>query len=100
MGEIVLPLEREDLKERAGCAYVLDDPDGRRACGAPRRLASSYCLQHHALCYIVSGSKAEFKRLREVELLASAVGGRRARQGAGPSQQFLRRLEQAIRGSS
>ncbi len=100
MGRIVLPLEREDLKDNAGCAYVLDEPDGPRSCGAPRQQTSSYCPCHHAVCYIVSGSTAELKRLQEVETLASAVGGRRARQAAGPSRQFLKRLEQAVRDDS
>jgi hypothetical protein len=78
-------------------AYVLEEPDGRRNCGATRRPTSSYCPQHHSLCYIACGSKAELDRLREVEALASAVGGRRARQQAAPTRQFLKRLEQAIR---
>ena len=100
MATIVLPPEREDLKDNVGCAYVLDEPDGLRSCGAPRRQASSYCPCHHAVCYIVSGSIAELKRLQEVETLASAVGGRRARQAAGPSRQFLKRLERAVRDDS
>jgi hypothetical protein len=100
MGRIVWPLEHEDLRDDVGCAYVLDEPDRPRTCGAPRRRASSYCPQHHAVCYLTSGSEAELKRLREVETLASAVGGRRARQVAGPSRQFLKRLEQAVRGVS
>lgn len=100
MGKVVLPPERQEPNDNVGCAYVLDEPDGRRTCGAARRPASSYCPCHHAVCYLVSGSKAEVRRLREVEALASAVGGRRARQGAGPSRQFLKRLEQAVRGVS
>lgn len=84
----------------SGCAYVLDDPKGRRNCGDRRRPSSSYCPHHHSLCHIVSGSKAENRRLREVEALASAVGGRRARQGIGPSRRFLERLEEAVRGSA
>jgi hypothetical protein len=100
MGRIVLPAERDDLEDYVGCAYVLDKSDGLRSCGAPRRPASSYCPFHHAVCYIVSGSRAELKRLQEVETLASAVGGRRARQAAGPSRQFLKRLEQVVRGDS
>jgi len=94
------PPEREEIDDDVGCTYVLDEPDGRLACGAPRRQASSYCPRHHAVCYITSGSNAEIKRLREVEALASAVGGRRARRQAAPSPQFLKRLEQAIRDIS
>jgi hypothetical protein len=100
MGRIVRSPGREDFKDSVGCAFVLDDPGGPQICGASRRQASSYCPRHHAVCYLASGSKAEFKQLREVETLANAVGGRRARQTAGPSRQFLERLEQAVRGDS
>ena len=88
----------EDLEKDGGCAYIIDESGGgRRSCGAIRRLSSSYCPHHHSLCHIVCGSKAETDRLREVEALASAVGGRRARQRAEPTRQFLKRLEQAVR---
>src|SRR5690348_1541704 len=89
----------EDLEKDGGCAYILGESGGssRQTCGATRRLSSSYCPHHHSLCYIVGGSKAETDRLREVEALASAVGGRRARQRAQPTRQFLKRLEQAVR---
>jgi hypothetical protein len=88
----------EDLEKDTGCAYIVDESDGgRRPCGAARRLSSSYCPHHHSLCYIICGSRAETDRLREVEALASAVGGRRARQRAEPTRQFLKRLEQAVR---
>jgi hypothetical protein len=100
MGKIGSQPGRARVHDSAGCSYVLDECDGRRACGAPRREASSYCPHHHAICYVVSGSNAEVKRLQEVEALASAVGGRRARRQAEPSRQFLKRLEQAIRGCS
>jgi hypothetical protein len=46
---------------------------------------------------IVGGSEAEVDRLREVEALASAVGGRRARRRSAPTRQFLTRLERAVR---
>lgn len=97
MREIILPHEYEDEELDLGCAYLVDRPGGRGICGAPCQASSSYCPHHHALCYIASGSKAEARRIREVETLASAVGGRRARQRALPSRQFLERLEQAIR---
>jgi|SRR4029077_18439337 hypothetical protein len=83
--------------EDPGCAYVVEESDGRRTCGAPRRPSSSYCPHHHSLCYIVGGSEAEVDRLREVEALASAVGGRRARRRLAPTRQFLTRLERAVR---
>jgi hypothetical protein len=87
----------EDLDNDAGCGYVIDDAGGRRICGVPRGRSSSYCPYHHSLCYIVTGTKAETKRLREMEALASAVGGRRAQQAPGPSRRFLERLEHALR---
>ena len=86
-----------DFEEALGCAYILDGSDGRHPCGATRRPSSSYCAHHHSLCYIVSGSDAETDRLREVEALASAVGGRRARRRETPTRQFLKKLEQAVR---
>ena len=87
----------EDLEKDIGCAYIVDELDGRRPCGATRRSFSSYCPHHHSLCHIVCGSRAETDRLREVEALASAVGGRRARQRAEPPRQFLKRLERTVR---
>ena len=87
----------EDSEKDGACAYLVDESGGRRPCGATLRPSSSYCPHHHLLCHIVGGSKAESDRLREVEALASAVGGRRARQRAEPTRQFLKRLEQAVR---
>ncbi len=83
-----------------GCAYVLDGGGVPRACRAPRRAGSPYCPRHHSLCHVASGSAGEVRRLREVEALASAVGGRRARDRAGPSRRFLERLEEAVRDFS
>jgi hypothetical protein len=100
MEKNLAPTRREDQEDNLGCAYVLDEPTGSRTCGARRQPTSSYCTRHHALCYIACGSRAEIKRLREVEALASAVGGRRAPQGLGPSRQFLKRLEDAVRDFS
>jgi hypothetical protein len=97
----------EDDQDEPGCAYLLDECEGRRICGAPRKLvspsrktASPYCPEHHALCHAAYGSEAEAGRLREVEAIAKVVGGRRSRDTAGPSRQFLRRLEEAARDSS
>ena len=84
-------------EDEAGCAYILADCGVGRTCGAPRRHSSSYCPTHHALCHVAYGSPAEADHLRRVEALASAVGGRRGREGAGPSRRFLRRLERAAR---
>src|SRR4051812_14487312 len=97
MREIVPPLTGDGLNEDLGCAYVVDGPKGPHRCGNPRRSpSSSYCAHHHSRCHILCGSNAENKRLQEVEALASAVGGRRARQAAAPSRRFLERLEQAV----
>ena len=87
----------DDLEKDDGCAYIVDESGSRRSCGATRQPSSSYCPHHHSLCYIVCGSKAETDSLREAEALASAVGGRRARQRAEPTRQFLKRLEQTVR---
>jgi hypothetical protein len=100
MDQAGVPSKQENIENEPGCAFVLDEPGGRRACGAPRRPASSYCPDHHAICYVISGSHAEVKRLQEVEALASAVGGRRTRRQSAPSRHFLRRLEQTIQDLS
>lgn len=97
MGEQSWPSASEPHPDAPGCAYILDGDRDRRSCGAAQRLGSSYCPEHHALCHVACGTTAEAKRLLEVEALATAVGGRRARDGAGPSRRFLRRLEQAVR---
>lgn len=90
-----------------GCAYLLEDESGtdgvrvrRRRCGARRRPGSAYCPHHHALCHVASGSAAEAGRLREVERLARAVGGKSGTAGAGPTRRFLARIERAGRGFS
>jgi hypothetical protein len=87
----------KDLEKDGGCAYIVDEAGGQHPCGATRRLSSSYCPHHHSICHIMCGSEAETYRLREVEALAIAVGGRRARQRAEPTRQFLKRLEQTVR---
>jgi hypothetical protein len=100
MEELISPLTEAGVEGDPGCSYVVDDPKGRRICGNPRRQSSSYCAIHHSLCYIAAGSTAEFKLLREVEALASAVGGRRGQQNEGPTRRFLARLERAVRTQS
>ncbi len=77
-----------DDKIEVGCAYILDEGDGRQICDIPCRPASPYCPRHHALCHVAYGSAGEADHLREVEALAKAVGGRRSRAGGGPSRQF------------
>jgi hypothetical protein len=90
MSDLTAPWETEEHDR--GCAYILDDCGVRRVCGAPPRHPSPYCPTHHALCHVAYGSPAEADHLRAVEALASAVGGRRSREGAGPSRGFLRRM--------
>jgi hypothetical protein len=90
----------EDRHAGLSCAYVLADGVSFRFCsGVPRR-GSSYCPEHHALCHVASGTMEEARRLREVEELARVVGGRRGAEGVGPSAQFLKRLERALRSCS
>jgi hypothetical protein len=107
MGISSMPVGWEDDQDESGCAYLVDESDGRRICGAPRKAvapsrtaASPYCPEHHALCHVAYGSEAEADRLHEVEAIAKVVGGRRSRDTVGPSRRFLRRLEEAARGSS
>lgn len=97
MREIILPHSREYEERDHSCAYPVEGREGQRICGAPCQTSSSYCSDHHSICYLAGGSKAERRQLHEVEMLASAVGGRRAKQGVAPSRQFLERLEQALR---
>jgi hypothetical protein len=88
----------ETWEDEPGCAYLLHERGGvDRTCGAPRRHASSYCPTHHALCHVANGSPAEADHLRQVEALATVVGGRRSREGGAPSLRFLRRLERRSR---
>ena len=94
-----VPVGWEDVQDEPGCAYILDECDSRRICGAPRKAVSPYCPEHHVLCHVAYGSEAEADRL-QVEAIAKVVGGRRSRYSVRPSGQFLKRLEQAARGSS
>jgi hypothetical protein len=89
---------RATREDEPGCAYLLHECGGvDRTCGAPRRHASPYCPTHHALCHVANGSPAEADHLRQVEALATVVGGRRSREGGAPSLRFLRRLERRSR---
>ena len=100
MGISSVPVGWEDDQDESGCLYLLDECDGRRSCGAPRRAVSPYCSEHHALCHAAYGSEAEAARLSEVEAIAKVVGGRRSRDTVGPSRRFLKRVEKAARGFS
>jgi len=59
-----------------GCRYLVDDR--LHQCGAKRQHGSSYCPEHHALCHIPASSLAEQRRLREIDRIGAAVGGRQA----------------------
>ena len=95
-----VPVGWEDVQDEPGCAYILDECDSRRVCGAPLKADSAYCRDHHAICHVAYGSEAEADHLRQVEAIAKAVGGRRSRHGIRPSGRFLRRIERASRGFS
>ncbi len=90
----------KDLSPGSSCAYILGNGRGRHFCGEAPRRGSPYCAQHHTLCHVAGGTTAEAQRLREVEALARAVGGRRASGGTGPSRQFINRMEQALQAYS
>jgi hypothetical protein len=96
MNTSVALLDQEAFERDDGCAYIIGESGSHRICGASRRPVSSYCPQHHALCHLAYGSTAEANRIREVEAIASAVGGRRSRNRGGPSRQFLKRLEDTV----
>lgn len=97
MGDLSWPAGSQHARDRSGCCYIIEDDNPRQSCGAGLRPRSSYCPTHHALCYIAEGTTAEAKRLREVEALATVVGGRRGDNASAPSLRFLRKLEQAVR---
>lgn len=99
MGQTAGPLAAQG-REEEGCAYLVTSANGDGSacrCAAQCRSGSSYCPQHHALCHLPRGSRAERVRLREVKALANMVGGRRGPEGEGPSRRFLDRLEHAVR---
>ena len=101
----ICSLERERSLENPegeyGCAFVLEDPPPRstasRFCDAPRRPGSPYCPAHHARCYIRADSAAEERKLRQIEALADAVGGKRGRDARQPPPGVLRRFERMAR---
>ena len=87
-----------------GCAFVLEEDnratEGQVYCAAPRRAGSAYCHAHHALCYLPSESLAERRKLKEIEVLAEAVGGRSGRPARRPPPRFLQRMDRASRAAS
>jgi hypothetical protein len=95
MSDRLVPLPGDEQQD-TGCAYLLGGKTAK-SCALPRRPRSSYCREHHALCHVGCGSSEEAQRLREVETLARAVGGRPGWHGFEPSRPFLDRLESAVR---
>jgi hypothetical protein len=90
-----------DRADGRGCAFVLDGVDAAptrtRFCAAPRQTGSAYCPRHHARCRLPGGSAAETLQLREIEALATAVGGRQGRVTRQPPPRLLRRLDRVVR---
>jgi len=90
----------------AGCAFILDTAGAApavsqpRFCNAPCRPGSAYCSAHDRLCHLAAGSDGERRRLREIEALARAVGGRQGRPAREPPPALLRRLERLEPGFS
>lgn len=100
--ETCLPTESH-TEDEPGCAFILDVVDSSRSprfCAAPRHPGSAYCPQHHAACYVASGSAAERLALREIEALAEAVGGKLGRAAPHPPPLLLRRLDRIARASA
>ena len=88
--------------EERRCAYVIGTADGGaqpRFCSAVCYSRSAYCPEHHARCRLRGGSLGERQRLREIEALATAVGGKRARADGQPSALTLRRLERVAQAA-
>jgi hypothetical protein len=72
----------------SACLYILE---GGKACGAPRNSRSSYCAEHHAVCYLTPDQAKE--RQREFDAYAAAVGGRAAFSIRNPTGAKLTFLE-------
>jgi hypothetical protein len=97
------PYLADDPDAEEGCAFPLDHPDWEKPagefCDAPRRPGSAYCAPHHAICHLAPGSAAELRRLRVIEALADAAGGRLGRIAREPPPEVLRRIERLARAS-
>ena len=101
MREPIFLLPPRDGDEPSGCTYLVGEPLGAggrvRRCARPRQPGSVYCPRHHASCHLASGSPAERLRLRALEMIAGAVGGRCGRTDRQPPAGFLARLENLTR---
>ena len=84
-----------------GCAFLLDggaaDPLSPTFCNRPCRPGSDYCPEHHALCHLRVGSRAEIMKEFAQEALADAVGGKQTRHLPAPPASWFPRVEKAAR---
>jgi hypothetical protein len=88
-------------RDDSRCAYIVGGIDSAPDfCGAVCQPDSPYCPKHHARCHLPEGSAAERQRLREIEALAAAVGGKRGRAARRPPLRLLRRLDRVVRDVS
>jgi hypothetical protein len=88
---------RPDDQADSGCAFPLGADQAPTPCGAPRRPGSSFCPEHHALCHLPAGGRAERREIALEEALARAVGGRLGREAREPPEALLRRLDRISR---
>lgn len=89
------------------CAFLIEPRPGAagpaaavRFCGMPCLPGSAYCPEHHVACHIAPGSHSEHRKLREIEALATAVGGKQGRVTRDPPKTLLRRLGRIERNFS
>src|SRR4051812_29192185 len=96
-------LSNAEPEPECGCAFVLEEDictkAGRGFCAAPRRPGSAYCPAHHAMCHLSSDSLAEKRKLKEIEALAEAVGGKSGRPARRPPPRFLQRMNRVSRAA-
>ncbi len=53
----------------SGCLYLFGEPKEMNWCNKPRKPKSSYCEEHHAVCWVTPGTEAwrdEQKRNRAI----------------------------------
>ena len=82
--------------DATGCAYRSDAV----RCGAALQPGSSYCPEHHALCYLPRRSRAEQAELRHFAALAKRWVDPKARMPhCGHSPSSPRRLEATLNGT-
>jgi len=79
-----------------GCRYLVDDR--LHQFGAQEKHGSSYCPGHHALCYLPPDSLLERRRIRQIDRIGEAIGGRQAgKNTAGALHKFMLKVA-AIEG--